>query len=193
VDETRFRLSLSANNIERRFKMKRNIYLIAGLVLLLFVWSSNAFAAEKIGVINIREIMQNSIAGKKAAEDLRSLAEKKSAPIKSLENELKKMKDELDKQGSIMTQNARRDKEEAYQKKLRDYQLLVNDTNTELQKRDQEVFQKLMPEILKVVRAIAEKEKYTLVIDIATMPVPFHAKESDLSAKVIEDYNKTKK
>jgi len=45
--------------------MKRNIYLIAGLVLLLFVWSSNAFAAEKIGVINIREIIQNSIAGKR--------------------------------------------------------------------------------------------------------------------------------
>jgi outer membrane protein len=173
--------------------MKRNIYLIAGLVLLLFVWSSNAFAAEKIGVINIREIIQNSIAGKKATEDLRSLAEKRSAPIKSLENELKKMKDELDKQGSIVTQDARRDREEAYQKKLRDYQLLVNDTNAELQKRDQEVFQKLMPEILKVVRAIAEKENYTLVIDIATMPVPFHAKEIDFSKKVIEEYNKTKK
>jgi outer membrane protein len=173
--------------------MKRNIYLIAGLVLLLFVWSSNAFAAEKIGIINIREIIQNSITGKKAAEDLKSLAEKRSAPIKSAENELKKMKDELDKQGSLVTQNARRDREEAYQKKLRDYQLLVNDANAELQKRDQEVFQKLMPEILKVVRAIAEKEKYTLVIDTATMPVPFHAKEIDISKQVIEEYNKTKK
>ena len=90
VDETSLRLSLSANNIERRFKMKRNIYLVAGLVLLLFVWSSNAFATEKIGIINIREIIQNSIPGKKAAEDLKSLAEKKSAPIKSAENELKK-------------------------------------------------------------------------------------------------------
>ena len=50
--------------------------------------------------------------------------------------------------------------------------------------------QKLMPEILKIVRAIAEKEKYTLVIDVASMPVPYYAKENDFSKKVIEEYNK---
>ncbi len=68
--------------------------------------------------------------------------------------------------------------------------MLVNDANEELQKRDQEIFQKLMPEILKVIRAIAEKEKYTLIIDVATMPVPYFDKTSDLSKRVIEEYNK---
>ncbi len=132
--------------------------------MLLFVWSTNSLAADKIGFINLREIMQNSTAGKKAGEDLKKVAEKKQAAISSAEKELKKMKDELDKQGSILTASARRDKETAYQKKLRDYQLLVNDANEELQKRDQEMSQKLLPEILKIVRTIAEKEKYTLVI-----------------------------
>ena len=100
------------------------------------------------------------------------------------------MKEELDKQGSILTASARRDKEAAYQKKLRDYQLMVNDANEELQRRDAELAQKLMPEILKIVRTIAEKDKYTLVIDIASMPVPYFAKENDFSKKVIEEYNK---
>ena len=44
------------------------------------------------------------------------------------------MKEELEKQGSIMTQSSRNEKEDAYQKKMRDYQLLVNDTNEELKK-----------------------------------------------------------
>ena len=51
----------------------------------------------------------------------------------------------LDKQSTIMTQSARSEKEADYQKKLRDYQLLVNDMNEELKKRDQEMTQKLMP------------------------------------------------
>jgi outer membrane protein len=91
-----------------------------------------------------------------------------------------------------MTQSSRSEKEAAYQKKMRDYQLLVNDTNEELKKRDQEMTQKLMPGIIKVVRSISEKEKYTLVIDVATMPIPYYAKENEFSKKVIEEFNKVK-
>jgi len=170
--------------------MKKNIYLIAVFSLLLFVISNNAFAADKIGFINTREIIQNSNAGKKAAADFKSLAEKRSAPVKSLGNELQKMKDDLDKQGSMMAESARRDKEAAFQKKSRDYQLMVQDINDELQRREQEIFQKLIPEIFKIVRTIAEKEKYALVIDIATMPIPYFTKENEFSKKVIEEYNK---
>jgi len=172
--------------------MKRNIYLIAGFTLLLFVMSNSAFAADKIGFVNIPEIMQNSTAGKKAGDDFKKFYEKETQEIKSAEKELKKMKDELEKQSSIMTQSSQKEKETAYQKKLRDYQLLVNDTNEELKKRDQEMTQKLMPGIMKAVRSIAEKEKLTLVIDVATIPIPFYAKENDFSKKVIEEFNKIK-
>jgi Outer membrane protein len=172
--------------------MKRNIYLMGGIILLLFVWSTNSLATDKIGFINMREIIQNSAEGKKAGEDLREVAEKKQASISSMEKELKEMKDELDKQGLILTASERRDKEAAYQKKLRDYQLLVKDANEELQKRDQDISLKLLPEILKIVRTIAEKEKYTVVIDIASTPVPYYTKEDDFSKKVIEEYNKSK-
>jgi len=172
--------------------MKKSIYLFAVVTLLIFTWSTSAPAADKIGFINLQEIMQNSTAGKKAAEDFKKFYEKETQEIKSSEKELKKMKEELEKQSSIMTQASRSEKEAAYQKKLRDYQLQVNDTNEELKKRDQEMTQKLMPGIIKIVRSIAEKEKYTLVIDVATMPIPYFAKENDFSKKVIDEFNKTK-
>lgn len=170
--------------------MKRSICLIAGLVLLMLVWSNMAFAADKIGFINIQEIIQTSNAGKKAQAEFKKIFENKQTSIKAMENDVKKMKDELDKQGSILTPSARSEKETAYQRKLRDYQILVDDTNKELQKRDQEYSQKLIPDILKVVRAIAEKEKYTLILDVSTMPMPYFDRANDISKKVIEDFNK---
>jgi outer membrane protein len=170
--------------------MKKNIFLITGLVLLIFVWTNTSFAADKIGFINMQQIIQGSAAGKKAAEDFKKFLEKKQEGIKAAENEVKKLKDELDKQGAVMTASARSDKEAAYQRKMRDYQILVDDTNKELQKRDQEYSQKLIPEILKVVQTIAEREKYTLILDISTMPMPYHDKANDISRKVIEDFNK---
>jgi len=180
--------------IRKRTNMKKNVYLMTVMVLLFFVWCASSLAADKadkIGFINLQQIMQDSNAGKKAAGDFKKYYEKKTQELKSAEKELKTLKDELDRQSGIMTQSARSEKEAVYQKKLRDYKLLVNDTNEELKRRDQEMTQKIMPEIMKIVRSLAGKGKYTLVIDVATLPVPYYAKENDITSKVIEDYNKS--
>ncbi len=175
--------------------MKRNIYLIAGFTLLLFVMGNNAFAADKIGFVNLPEIIKDSNAGKKAASEFKALAEKKAAPVKALENELRKMKDELEKQGPMMSDSARRDKEAALQRKSREYQLMAQDVNDELQKKDQEMFQKLIPEISKDIKNIAEKEKYVAIflVGIPNTPVAYYSKENDITARVIDEFNKSKK
>jgi outer membrane protein len=172
--------------------MKKNFYMIAGFALLCFILTgSNVFAADvKIGFINMQEIIQQSTVGKKAGDEIRKIAEKKKDTITAMENELKKMKDDLDKQRSVVKESVFKEKESAFQKKYRDYQILVKDTQEELQGRDQEFAKKYIPEILKVVRAIGEKDKYTLVIDVASMPVPYYAKENDFSGKVVEEFNK---
>ena len=171
--------------------MKKNICLIAGFILIGFVLiNTNGYAADsKIGFINLREIIQNANAGKKAGEEFKKLYDKKREELAAAESALKRLKDELDKQGPIMTEDARREKGTTYQRKLRDYQLLVEDSNKEMKGRDEEIGSKLLPQIMKVVRKIAEKEKYTLVIDVASMPVPYYAKENDFSKKVIEEVN----
>jgi outer membrane protein len=172
--------------------MKKNIYLITVFILISFVLMNiKGYTTEsKIGFINLPEIMKNTNAGKNAAKEFKQLYDKKREAIVAAEKELKNLKAELDKQGPIMTKSAHGEKETTYGKKLRDYKLLVEDTNKELKVRDREVTSKLIPEITKIVRKVAEKEKYTLVIDIASMPVPYYAKERDFSNKVIEEFNK---
>jgi len=173
--------------------MKRNVLLISTVfaVLSIFLTGTLATAAEKIGVVDMREIMMKSDAGKKAAEEFGKLVEKDRAKIQAMEAELKKDKDEIDKQRSVLKESALREKETAHQKKFRDYQLMVKDANEELQMRDQELSKKLIPDILKVVQAIGEKDKYTLIIDVGSIPVAYFAKESNLTARVIEEFNKT--
>ena len=172
--------------------MNKNICFTAGLIMVICVLAyTNGYTADyKIGFINMREIMQNTNAGKKAGEELKIFFDKKREGIVEEEKELKMLKDELDKQGSLLNETARREKVTTYQRKLRDYQLLVDDTQKELKARDQQIAGKLIPEIAKVVRKVAEKEKYTLVIDVASLPLPYYAQENDFSKKVIEEFNK---
>lgn len=175
--------------------MKRSLLFSVGgmLCLALLICVPGVQAAEKTGFIDMREVMLNSEAGKKATDEFKKIYERDKVSIQEKETDLRKLKDDLEKQRSILKEEAYREKESAYQKKFRDYQLLVKDSNEDLQARDQELSRTLIPEILKVVGAIGEKENYTLVLDIGTVPVAYFNKESDLTKRVIEEFNKTYK
>jgi len=175
--------------------MKNKKLFILGLLMILsmFLYSTEVMAAEKTGFVDIREIMIKSDAGKKASAEFKKYYEKDRNKIQEREAELKKLKDDLEKQKSILTESAMKDKETVYQKKFRDYQLLVKDSNEELQRRDQELSKKLIPEILKVLQTIGQREKYTLIIDISTTPVAYYAKENDITTRATEELNKTYK
>lgn len=175
--------------------MKKNGLMILTLmtVLAIFLHGSYASAAEKTGFIDMRQIMLNSDAGKKATSELNKIYEKDKGQIQNKEAELKKLKEELDKQKAVLTEAAMKEREAAYQKKFRDYQLLVKDSNEEMQSRDQELSKKMVPEILKVVKTIGDKEKYTVIIDLSSFPIPYHAKENELTDRVIQELNKTYK
>jgi outer membrane protein len=174
--------------------MKRLGWIVATVVTLALVFAvSPAAAAEKTGFVDIREVMLTSIAGKKAAEDFKKVVEKDKAIIAEKEAELKKIKDDLDKQRPLLKEDALKEKDLAFQKKLRDLQNLLKDSNEELQAKDQELSRKMIPEILKLVQTIGEKEKFSMIVDVSAIPLAYFAKDNDLTKRVIDEFNKTYK
>jgi len=159
-------------------------------IVVVFAIAGIASAAEKIGFINMRAILQESEAGKKGFADLKKAFENKKAEIGKKEEELKKLKDELDKQKSVLTAEAFQGKETAFQVKLRDYQRLVKDSQDDLAMREQAVTGKLIPEILQVVEDVGKKGKYDAILDLNNPVVVYHDKEDNLTKKIIEEYNK---
>jgi len=174
--------------------MKRYGWIVAGILMLALIFAASpAAAAEKTGFVDVREIMLTSSAGKKAAEDFKIAFEKDKAVIQEKEAELKKLKDELEKQRPLLKEEVMKEKETAYQKKFRDYQIMVKDSNEELQAKDQDLSKKIIPEILKIVQAIGEKEKYSMIVDVSAIPLAYYAKENNLTKRVVDEFNKTYK
>ena len=174
--------------------MKRYGWFVAAILIPALAFAASpAAAAEKTGFVDIREIMLTSSTGKKAAEDFKKSFEKDKAAIQEKEAELKKLKDELEKQRPLLKEDAMKEKELAYQKKFRDYQIMVKDSNEELQAKDQDLSKKMIPEILKLVQSIGEKEKYSMIIDTSQIPLAYYSKENDLTKRVIDEFNKTYK
>jgi len=174
--------------------MKRtSLIAVSVMVMTMVLAVSWAEAADKTGFVDVKKIMLTSDAGKKAAEDYKMALEKNKATIQVRESELKKLHDEIEKERPMLKEDVVKERELAYQKKFRDYELLVKDSNEELQNKDRELSSKLIPEIMKVVQSIANKEKYTIIIDLNAIPIPYHAEENELTTRVIEEFNKAYK
>jgi outer membrane protein len=87
--------------------MKRYALFVAGLVIFtLTLTGSLAAAAEKTGFVDVREVMFTSNAGKKENDDIKKSIDKTKAIIRERENELTKLKDELEKQRPLLKEEA---------------------------------------------------------------------------------------
>ncbi|MDA8126712.1 MAG: OmpH family outer membrane protein [Deltaproteobacteria bacterium] len=170
---------------------KINGIVLSALVMILALSAPCAAAADKIGFVDFQKVMLTCNAGKKAAEEYKQLFDKHKAAIQSSERELKGLQDELEKGRSTLKEDALQEKELAYQRKAREYELLVKDSNEELQNKDKELSGKLLPEIMKVVKSMGEKEKYTLILNLNAIPLAYHAAEDDLTMRVVEEFDRT--
>lgn len=71
---------------------------------------------------------------------------------------------------------------------MRDYQLLVNDTNEELKIRNDVMTEKLKEEILKAVEKIRKRRKYTDITSINDENID-EPEGENITDKVIKEFN----
>jgi len=175
--------------------MRKHLFvaIAVGIVFSLSLGNPQLSSAEKIGFVNVEEVLMNSDIGKATGEDLKKSYEKTRKTIQDQEKALQRLKDELEKQRPVLTEKAMKDKEQAYQKKFRDYQDLVKDANEDIQGRRQEFLGKNVPEIMKIVGNIGEKEGYTLVMDLSNPTIAYHSKQNNLTQRVTQEFNKLMK
>ncbi|HTZ39950.1 MAG TPA: OmpH family outer membrane protein [Syntrophales bacterium] len=172
--------------------MKKTLIITGILAIALIVaMTGTATAAEKIGFVNMRTVIQESVPGQKGFAEIKAMFEKKKAEISKKEDELKKIKDELDKQKSVLTPDAYQEKETNFQVKVRDYQRFAKDAQDELAAKEQNVTAKLIPEILQVVEGVGKKDGYTAIIDLNNPVIVYHDKQDELTKKIIDEYNKS--
>lgn len=166
---------------------------IISLWILAIPGASQAQEATRIGFVNIEEILATSDIGKAANDEFKNAYEKNRKNIQQKEQELQKLKDELEKQRPILTEQALKEKEISAQKKYRDYQDFVKDANDELNTRRQDLMNKYVPQIMKIVNSLGEREKYAMIVDLSSVPLAYHEKKNNITKRVLDEFNKTVK
>lgn len=171
--------------------MKKTV--LAYFVMLLALVPISASAAElKLGTVDMQKILLMSDAGKDAKEQLSLKAAKYEAEKNVKEEDLKKLKSELEKQSVLLSEVARGAKEKDYQQKLKEYQRFLKDAQDDLQARNDEFTNRIVEEIVKVVQEYGKKNGFTYIF-VKNESMIFMDDKADLTDELLKQFNSARK
>jgi outer membrane protein len=171
----------------------KKIFIISSTVVLAMALATGICAAEtKIGYLDIQKALGQSDAGKSAKEQLTSRFKKYQDEINSKQEELKKLKDELEAQGAILSESKRTEKEKVYSTKLKNFQQFAKDAQDEMQGKDKELTQKVLESFEKVVQEYGRKNGYTFIF-VRTEGIIFADEKADLTDELLKLFNASQK
>lgn len=166
---------------------------ISLIVLLLSLVALPVFAADsKLGNVDMQKILMLSDAGKDAKEQLAIKAAKYEAEKNLKEEDLKKLKGELEKQSVLLSESARVAKEKDYQQKLKEYQRFLKDAQDDLQAKNDEYTNKIVDEIVKVVQEFGKKNGYTYIF-VKNESMIFMDDKVDVTDELLKQFNAARK
>ena len=171
----------------------QKIFTFLALVLCAAI-ASPALGADgiKLGSVDVQKILVVSDAGKEAKEQLAQKAGRYEGEKNSKEEELKKLKTDLEKQSVLLSEAARGNKEKDYQQKLKEYQRFLKDAQDDLQAKNDEFTNRIVEEIVRTVQEYGKKNGFTMIF-VRNDTMVFVDDKIDVTDEVLKQFNAGKK
>jgi outer membrane protein len=150
-------------------------------------FSSQAKAADalRIATVDIQQVIMESKAGKQAKAKVEAEKELKQKEITAREEEVTKMQRDVEKQTSILSEAARKEKQEAVDKRVRDLRRIYDDSSRDLQKKEAELIRDLLKDITTIIRDYGKGKGYTLILEKGQATILYATDQIDLTKEII--------
>ena len=103
--------------------------------------------------------------------------------------ELEKLRDELEKKGPLMTPEARREKQEGFERRRRDAARMMDDYQKELEKKEQMLLQRVLQELSGVIERVGKEKGYYMIVEKRGASVLYASADADLTDEIIRAYD----
>ena len=165
------------NTFTRRFSL---------LVLACFVLAAPAFAQEfRLGFVSLDRIIKEAAPAKSAQAKLEQEFSKREKELTEQGNTLKSMVEKLEREAPTLSDTQRASRQKQIAEQDRDFQRRRREFQEDLNARRNEELQQVFERANRVVRQVAETEKYDLILQEAVYVNPKH----DITDKVIKVLN----
>lgn len=162
--------------------ISRNIFLGAVIAL----GSLHASAQEfKVGIVNLDRIFREANTAKSAQVKLEQEFSKREKELNDIASQLKTASEKFEREAPTLAESQRASRQKQLVDQDRDFQRKRREFQEDLNSRKNEELQTVIERANKVVKALAEAEKYDLIVQEAVYVNP----KLDITDKVIRSLN----
>lgn len=148
--------------------------------------------ATRIGVLNIQEAILATEEGKKEFDALQQKFSPKQAELKTENDEVESLKQQLDTQGPKLNDDERASRARTIETKQKALQRNFEDAQSEYQQAEQELANRIGTKMLVVLKKYAETHGYAVVLDVSnpqTSPVLWATQTTVITKDLVDAYN----
>ena len=162
---------------------------IAAATLLATAFAAAAAHAQplKIGYVDVQRAIQEVEEGRVARNRLKTEFDQRRAQIDKKSADLERMQQEYEKQAPVLSDDAKRKKQEEFQKALIDARQSAGTLQEDMNRQEQQAMGNILQRLQQVVAEIAERESITFVMDKGTLL--FAPAAADITNEVVRRYN----
>ena len=170
--------------------MKHRI-LWMGLVLAVVMgMAAVAGAADvRIAVIDFQRILDDSRAGKAAQETINQQGRQMEAELKAKGDALEQMKEQLQKDSLVMSQETREEKEREFRIQINEFRESQQEFAKKAREMQMRAMGKIRQDIDTLAKAYAEEKGFTLMIEKQEAGVIYVPAQLDVTNEIIRRYD----
>ena len=136
----------------------------------------------KFGFVNTERILRDAAPALRAQKKIEAEFQKRDQELARMAEQLKRLQDDLDKNSVTMSETQRRTKEREFGDMNRDFQRKQREFREDANQRKNEELAQVVEQANRVIRQIAEQEKY----DVILQDVVFFSPRIDITEQVIK-------
>jgi outer membrane protein len=144
---------------------------------------------SRVAFVDARQVLARSVAGVSARERLEKEKATMQKQVDGIQAEIARLREDLEKKGQLLSAEARKEKQETLERKIRDLRRLVDDLQKELQKKERETIVRIEQDIGSIVERVGKEKGYALIVERRSAGVMYGAAEADLTGEVIRVYD----
>lgn len=172
---------------------KTYLRLLSALLLAITIGSAtgNSFAAElKIGYVNAVKVIEQAPQGEAALKKLQAEFGPRDKKLVDMQQEIKKMEEDLERNALVMKDSDRREKERQLLGLKRELRRATQEFREDYNMRRNEELAALQKIVKQVIVEIAKQEKYDLIVHEGAI---YASSRIDITDQVLEKLSKAAK
>lgn len=141
-----------------------------------------------IGVVDTQWLLKESKLGKQVTDTLNDFMKDRQTLIELEQKELRNLESQLLRQGSVLSQSARQQREDQFRRRMGEYQQKVQNMNQEVQAKQGKLFLEFRENVDDIVRKLAQSRGLVLVMEKGeNTPTRYHQASLDISQDVLAE------